>query len=132
MTDLESSSKEILLDKEINRLVCLCSQITQMATNIRSIRLTNLSHSSENIETLLSIAENVEGSAILLESLIATQQPSMRFSYSRKKLLELKNNVSSHLSKQIESKLREVVERESNEFVDNERKSWRDIRTILM
>jgi hypothetical protein len=141
MTNRKSSSSMIILDEEIDRLVYLCTQIAQMATNIRVVHLSNISYSPENIQSLLSMAENIEGSVILLESLLNIQQryllfnenkKSTRISYTREKLLQLKENVTLKLSNEIGILLKQVVDRECNDSVEIERRSWRDIRTILM
>ena len=145
MTKTKGSTSIIILDEEIDRLVFLCSHIAQMATNIRLVHLTNLCHARENLsfnsETLLSAAENIEGSLMLLESLLASEQRNLRFNehkrarrihYTKEKLLQLKTKVTDELSSEIEVLLRQVIERECNDSVETERKSWRDIRTILM
>jgi len=141
MTNRKSSSSMIILDQEIDRLVYLCTQIAQMATNIRVVHLSNISYSPENIQSLLSMAENIEGSVILLQSLLNIQQryllfnenkKSTRISYTREKLLQLKENVTLKLSNEIGILLKQVVDRECNDSVEIERRSWRDIRTILM
>jgi hypothetical protein len=141
MTNRKSSSSMIILDEEIDRLVYLCTQIAQMATNIRVVHLSNISYSPENIQSLLSMAENIEGSVILLESLLNIQQryllfnenkKSTRISYTREKLLQLKENVTLKLSNEVGIFLKQVVDRECNDSIEIERRSWRDIRTILM
>jgi hypothetical protein len=145
MNNLKSSSSLIVLDEEIDRVIFLCSHIAQMASRIRLIHLSNISFSAQNVESsyhsLLSMAENIEGSALLLESLLVIQQPSLMFigkkksnriHYSREELLQLQIRVTFRLSNQIGTLLRDVVERESNDAVETERQSWRDIRTILM
>jgi hypothetical protein len=138
---MANSSSEITLDEEVDRLVFLCTRIGEMAENIRSIHLSNIAYSPTNIQSccqsLLSMAENIEGSVILLESLFASQQRNeikklKRIYYSREKLLQLRNNVTGKLSYDIGIFLQEVVERECKDSVGNDRKSWRDIRTILM
>ncbi len=145
MMDIKSSLSMIILDEEIDRLVFLCTHIAQISSHIRIRHLMNISYSMENIQSsydsLLSMAEDIEGSAILLESLLATQQRclvfnqpkrSTRIHYTKEKLLQLRYNVTVELSNDIGDLLRKVVERESNDSVESERKSWRDIRTILM
>jgi len=145
MSNIKNSSSIIILDEEIDRLIYLCTHIAQMASNIRFVHLSNISFSSENISScchsLLSMSENIEGSIILLESLLNMQQRSLlfnekkksiRFYYTREKLLQLQNNVTFKLSNDIGFLLKQVVERECNDSVETERKSWRDIRTILM
>ncbi len=138
MTNIQSLSSVIILNEEIDRLIFLCTHIEQMASHIRLIHLKNISYTPETIQSLydslLSMAEDIEGSVILLESLLSIQQQqrSTRIHYTKEKLLQLRNNVTMKLSKDIGDLLREVVERESNSSMDRERKSWRDIRTILM
>jgi hypothetical protein len=127
----------IILDDEINRLIFLCTRIEKTASDIRFIHLTNISYSNNNIqscyETLLSMAENIEGSAILLESLLNMEKKkSTRICYSKYQLLQLREHVTETLSNQIGSLLRQVVEREANNTDGKGTKSWRDIRTILM
>ncbi|CAF1250392.1 unnamed protein product [Rotaria sp. Silwood1] len=144
MAKMKISSSLIQLDEDIDRIMFLCTHITQMASNIRSSHLSNVTFSVENTQScyhsLLSMAEQIEGAALLLESLLAIQQQnfmlnekkkSIRYHYTRDELLQLRKRVTSTLSNEIESLLKQVVERESNDSVDMERKSWRDIRTIL-
>ena len=126
------------LGDEIDRVLGLCTNIAQLAARIRLKHLRNVSYTPETIqssyEVLLTMAEDIEGSAVLLESLLAVQQrclPSRRIHYTREKLLQLRGNVPVKLSDDVGDLLREVVERESNEAINQERKSWRDIRTIL-
>jgi hypothetical protein len=87
------------------------------------------------------MAENIEGSAILLEALLAMQQrnlisvnknQSTRIHYTREELLQLRNHVTSALSDKIGNSLKHVVECESNGSVQIGRQSQRDIRTILI
>ncbi|CAF4838546.1 unnamed protein product [Rotaria sp. Silwood1] len=144
MAKMKISSSLIQLDEDIDRIMFLCTHITQMASNIRSSHLSNVTFSVENTQScyhsLLSMAEQIEGAALLLESLLAIQQQnfmlnekkkSIRYHYTRDELLQLRKRVTSTLSNEIESLLKQVVERESNDSVEMERKSWRDIRTIL-
>ncbi|CAF3787310.1 unnamed protein product [Rotaria sp. Silwood1] len=144
MAKMKISSSLIQLDEDIDRIMFLCTHITQMASNIRSSHLSNVTFSVENTQScyhsLLSMAEQIEGAALLLESLLAIQQQnfmlnekkkSIRYHYTRDELLQLRKRVTSTLSNEIENLLKQVVERESNDSVEMERKSWRDIRTIL-
>jgi hypothetical protein len=142
MSNIKSSSSIIILDEEIDRLIYLCTRIAQMASNIRFTHLSNISYSPENIQLLLSMAENIEGSVIFLESLLNLHKKdflffneknkSIRIHYTREKLLQLRKNVTFKLSNDIGFLLKQVVQRECNDSVEIERKSWRDIRTILM
>ncbi|CAF2858716.1 unnamed protein product [Rotaria sp. Silwood2] len=145
MAKMKTSSALIKFDEEIDRITFLCTHIAQMASHIRSSHLSNVTFSIENTQScfhsLLSMAEQIEGSAVLLESLLAIQQrhfilsekkTSTRNHYTRNELLQLRKRVTSTLSNEIGSLLKQVVERESNDSVEMERKSWRDIRTILM
>ena len=132
--------KSSFLNEQIDQLVSLCSHIAQMANYIRMEHLEKIPLTPMDIdsttETLLSMAGHIEGSLILLESLLATEQrrldQSRRISYTREELFQLRNHVTLDLSDQIGILLKEVVERESNDAVDSQRQSWRDIRTILM
>jgi hypothetical protein len=145
MANTNSSSSIIILHDEIDRIVSLCTHIAQMASHIRLVNLSNISYSTENVlsscELLLSMAENIEGSAILLEALLAMQQrnlisvnknQSTRIHYTREELLQLRNHVTSALSDKIGNSLKHVVECESNGSVQIGRQSQRDIRTILI
>ncbi|CAF3344767.1 unnamed protein product [Rotaria socialis] len=145
MANIKTFSSIIRLDEEIDRLTFLCARITQIASNIRSVHLSTVNLSVENtqsrLDSLLSMAEHIEGSTILLESLLAMEQQNYmlteykkltRIHYTRNHLLQLRRRVTSTLSKEIKNLLKQVVERESNDSVEIERKSWRDIRTILI
>ncbi|CAF1272429.1 unnamed protein product [Adineta ricciae] len=141
MTNQIDSISSISFTQELNRLITLCTHISQMATKLRCVHLTDLSYSPENVDTLLSMAENIEGSIILLESLLAVLQrdvPSMetnqskRFHYTRDELFHLRQFVTSDLSDRIGHLLKQIVEDQSNDVVEFEGQSWRNIRTILM
>lgn len=141
MSNINNSSSIIILDEEINDLIYLCTRISQMASNIRFVHLSNITYSPDHTQTLLSMTENIEGSVILLETLLNSQQRDLlfnqtkkmkRISYTREKLFQLRKNVTFKLSNEIGFLLRDVVERECNDSVHRERKSWRDIKTILM
>ncbi|CAF1423448.1 unnamed protein product [Adineta steineri] len=132
------------LNEEMNHLIKLCSYISQTASRIRSEHLSNVSFSPDYIKyyhhQLLSIAENIEGSAVLLESLLAIEKrrfisietKKTRYYYTREDLLKLRQHVSSSLSIQIKHSLELVIERESN-CIDKQSKTFgRDIRTILI
>jgi hypothetical protein len=104
------------------------------------MHLSNVTFSPEYIklyhQELLSMSENVEGSAVLLESLLAVEQRKLvpvkpkktRYTYTREELLKLRQHVPPILSIQIKNSLNEVIERESN----HSSKPWRNIRTILV
>lgn len=141
MCSVNNSSLILIIDQELDQIIYLCTRISQIASNIRYIHLSTVSYSSESISILLSMAENIEGSMILLESLLNSQQRCLlfnpiettkRFNYNRNKLYELRKNVTMKLSNNIGFLLKQVVERECNDSVTKEKKSWRDIRTILM
>lgn len=145
MTKINSESLIITLDEEIDRLMFLGARITQMALNIRKNHLSDSTLTVKDTESyyeyLLSMIEHIDGSAILLESLLSNKQKnsllfenkrSVRIHYTRDQLLKLRQNVTSTLSDEIKNLLKQVVERESNDSVETERKSWRDIRTILV
>lgn len=137
---IKSRSSNSFLKEQIDQLLSLCSHIAQMADHIRMEHLEKIPLTSTNVysttETLLSMAGHIEGSLILLESLLAIEQrrlnQSRRISYTREELFQLRNNVTQNLSDEIGILLEEVVDRESNDAVDLQRQSWRDIRTILM
>ncbi|CAF0771965.1 unnamed protein product [Rotaria sordida] len=145
MAKMKTLSSLIQLDEEIDRIIFLCTHIAQMASNIRLNHLSNVTFSVENTQScydsLLSMAEHIEGSVILLESLLSIERKnfmmiekkkSTRNHYTRDELLQLQKHVTLTLSNEIGNLLKQVVERESNDSVEIERKSWRDIRTILM
>ena len=131
------------LDGEIDHLLNLCTYISQMASRIRLTHLSNVTFSSDYIKSyhdaLLSMSENVEGSAVLLESLIAIEQrkpipiqtKKPRHHYTREELLKLRQCVTPSLSIQMKNSLNEVVERESNQSNKFGKNFCRDIRTIL-
>jgi hypothetical protein len=131
------------LDDEINHLITLCSYISQTASRIRLTHLSNVSFSPNYIKSyhheLLSMSENVEGSVVLLESLLAIERRKLspietkkpRYHYTREELLKLRPCVSSSLPMQIRNSLNQVVERESDQSVRLDKTSWRNIRTIL-
>jgi len=138
-----STSSSVILNEEMDRLVTLCSYISQMVSRIRVMHLTNISFSPEYMklyhQELLSISENVEGSAVLLESLLAIEQrksviieiKKSRYTYTREELLKLRQRVTPSLSIQMKNSLNQVIERETNHTIISGNKSWRNIRTIL-
>jgi hypothetical protein len=131
------------LDGEIDHLINLCTYISQMASRIRLKHLPNITFSSDYIKSyhheLLSMSENVEGSAVLLESLLAIEQRKSipiqtkkpRYHYTREELLKLRQCVTPSLSIQMKNSLNQVVERESNQSTKFGKNVCRNIRTIL-
>jgi len=107
------------------------------------MHLSNVSFSPEYMklyhQELLSMSENVEGSAVLLESLLAIEQRKSvfiemkkpRYMYTREQLLKLRQHVTPSLSIQMKNLLNQVIERETNQPIISGNKSWRNIRTIL-
>jgi hypothetical protein len=140
-----SSSSRVILNEEIDRLVIICSHISQLASRIRLTHLSNISFSTDFIKSyhrsLLSMSEQVEGSAVLLQSLLALEQRKSvltepkkprRFHYTREELLQLRQYVTSTLSVETKNTLEQVVDRESDNSINKPTiKSWRNIRTIL-
>ncbi len=134
------SSLSLILDEEMNRLITLCSYISQVASRIRLQHLPNVSFSPDSIkfyqQQLLSMSENVEGSAVLLESLLAIEHRKpprkSRYVYTREELLKLRQSVSPNLSNQMKNSLNEVIERESYYSIHSGKQSWRNIRAILI
>ncbi|CAF1187526.1 unnamed protein product [Rotaria sp. Silwood1] len=139
-----SATSSAVLNEEMDRMFTLCSHISQMASRIRLIHLSNISFSSKYTKfyhrELLSMAENVEGSAVLLESLLAIEQrkpisiqtKKSRYHYTREELLKLRQNVTPNLSIQIRNSLNEAIERECNHSSKLGTYSSRNIRTILL
>jgi septation ring formation regulator EzrA len=137
-------STTLILDKEMDRLMTLCAYISQVASRSRLMLLPNMSFSPEHVklchQELLSMSENVEGSLVLLESLLAIErrnstviQPKkFRYAYTRDELLKLRHSVTPSLSIEMKHSLAEIVERESNYSMKTGEKSWRNIRTILI
>ncbi len=107
------------------------------------MHLSNISFSPDYIQLyhqqLLSMAENIEGSAVLLESLLAIEQrksisiqpKKSRYHYTRDELLKLRHRVTPSLSIQMKNSLNLVVECEENYTTKFGKKSSRNIRTIL-
>ncbi|CAF2522146.1 unnamed protein product [Rotaria sp. Silwood2] len=139
-----SSSSSLVLNEEMDRMFTLCSNISQMASRIRLMHLSNISFSSKYIKfyhhELLSMAENIEGSAVLLESLLAIEQrkpisiqtKKSRNHYTREELLRLRQHVTPSLSIQVKNSLNEVIERECIHSNKLGTYSVRNIRTILL
>ncbi len=140
---VSSSSSLLILDKEMDHLMTLCSYISQISSRIRLMHLSNISFSPDYIQLyhqqLLSMAENIEGSAVLLESLLAIEQrksisiqpKKSRYHYTRDELLKLRHRVTPSLSIQMKKSLNLVVECEENYTTKFGKKSSRNIRTIL-
>jgi hypothetical protein len=143
MSTSSTSSSSLVLNEEMDRLMSLCSYISQMASRIRLMHLSNISFSPDYVklyhQELLSISENVEGSAVLLESLLIVEQrksvsiemKKSRYSYTREELLKLRQSVTPSLITQTKKLLDQVVERENDQSIKSGNKSWRNIRTIL-
>ncbi|CAF3343105.1 unnamed protein product [Rotaria socialis] len=143
MTNLSATSS-CVLKEEIRRLITLCSHISQVTSRIQLRHLSNISLGAEYIkcshQELLSMAENIEGSAILLESLLATEKRNSasfqtklsRYHYNRDELIMLRQRVTPSLSIQIKNLLDQVVERECNPSNRQDRYFPRNIRTILI
>ncbi len=137
-------STTLILDEEMNRLTNLCTYISQMASRIRLMHLSNISFSPDHIklyhQELLSMSENVEGSAILLESLLAIEKrksipiesKKIRYSYTRNELFKIRQYVTPNLSNEMKNLLNQVIERESNFSMKSGNQSSRNIRTILI
>jgi len=143
MSTSSTSSSSLILNEEMDRLMSLCSYISRMASRIRLMDLSNISLSPDYMklyhQELLSISENVEGSAVLLESLLIVEQrksvsietKKSRYSYTREELLKLRQNVTPSLLIETKNLLDQVVERENDQSIKSGNKSWRNIRTIL-
>jgi len=143
MSTSSISSSSLILNEEMDRLMSLCSYISRMASRIRLMDLSNISLSPDYMklyhQELLSISENVEGSAVLLESLLIVEQrksvsietKKSRYSYTREELLKLRQNVTPSLLIETKNLLDQVVERENDQSIKSGNKSWRNIRTIL-
>ncbi|CAF0975834.1 unnamed protein product [Rotaria sordida] len=139
-----SSTSSLVLNEEMDHIITLCSHISQVASRIRLTHLSNISFSSKYIKSyhheLLSMAENVEGSAVLLESLLAVekrkpisiQTKKSRYHYTREELLKLRQHVTPSLSTQIKNILNDAIERECNQSNKLGTYSSRNIRTILL
>ena len=128
-----------IVDEEIDHLMTMCMYISQMASRIRLRYLSNPTFPPEHLkfchEELLSMSENVEGSAILLEGLLAVEhrkpKKKIRYVYTREQLLNKRKDVTTNLSNTTRQVLLNVIERESQHSMENKNRSWRDIRTIL-
>ena len=137
-------STAVILDEELDRLMTLCTYISQMASRIRLMNLPSMSFSPDHLkfyqQELLSMSENVEGSVVLLESLLVIEQRNsivirpkkFRYAYTRDELIKLRDCVTPTLSNEKKYSLNEIVERESNYSIASGNKSWRNIRTILI
>lgn len=143
MADLSSASTAVLMQEELDSLVIVCADISRLASRLRLGFVSQLSFSADHIKSsrhlLLSMCGHVEGSVMLLESLLRTeQQPSLpaiqtknRYRYTREELLNIRQRVPKSLSIEIGKTLKQIIERESDECNPTANKSWRNIRTIL-
>lgn len=124
-----SMSSKMRLDNEINRITFLCAQIRQRSEMIRSSRR----YLAGDREELLSAIETIDGAALLLESLLQTQQRYLqpRVAYDRQTLLELRQSVSPNLSTETRKALQEVVDRETPTTLPSKKTPKCDIRSIL-
>lgn len=124
-------STAVILEQEMKQMNILCKYISQVATRIRCMHRTDIPLSPDYIklyeQELLSMSENVEGSLVLLESLLTTEK-RRRHTYTREELLRLRQFISPDLSEQTKNSLKQVMERES----ENNKKPRRDIRTIFV
>ena len=137
-------STTVVLNDEMDRLMTLCTYISQMASRIRLMHLSKISFPPDHMDfyrqELLSMSENVEGSVVLLGSLIASEQRNstivqpkkLRYAYTRDELFKLRSCVTPDLSIEKKHSLNEVVERESDHSMKSGNKPWRNIRTILV
>lgn len=144
MGDICTSSSSSL-QAEIDRIILLCSDISRVSSRLRLTYLSNPSFTPDYAKAfrhlLLSMCSHVEGSNLLLETLIENQKTLMqpaplkkpiRYHYSREQLLKIRQKIPKTLNVDIEKKLKDVIERESNDSTRAGFKSWRDIRTILI
>ena len=127
--------------QDFDHLFTLCKYISQTASRIRFGHLSNNSFSLDDIQfcrdQLLSIAENLEGSTILLESLLVGEQRQpidismqrSRHCYTRDELLKLRRHVSPNLSNQTKHFLESVVEHVN---AQSNKASWKNIRDIIV
>lgn len=132
-----------VLDQEIDHMIVLCSHISQMASRIRLKQLSNISMSSKYMKLscpeLFSMAEHIEGSAILLEALLAAenrnnapmQTNTSRYYYTRTELIKLRQGVTPTLSIQIKNLLNEAIERECNDSKKLGINFYKSTRAIL-
>lgn len=128
-----------MIDEEIDHLMTMCTYISQMASRIRLRYLSNPTFPREHLkfchEELLSMSEQVEGSAVLLEGLLTVEKrkpmKKIRYAYTREELWNKRKNVTTNLSNTTKQILLNVIERESQHAMENKNRSWRDIRTIL-
>ena len=144
MADLSSASTALVMQEELDSLVIVCADISRLASRLRLGYVSKLSFSADHIKSsrhlLLSMCGHVEGSVMLLESLLRTeQQPTRlisqtnnnRYRYTREELLNIRQRVPKSLSIEIGKTLKQIIERESDESNPAANKSWRNIRTIL-
>jgi hypothetical protein len=140
----QTMSTTIILNEEIDRVMTLCTYISQMASRIRLMHLSNVPFSPVHVnfyrDELLSMSENVEGSVVLLESLLAIEQRNstivqpkkFRYAYTRDQLFKLRHSVTPSLSNEKRHLLNEIIEQESDHLMQSGNKLWRNIRTILV
>ena len=127
-------------DEEIDRVLALCSRIEQTVSRLRVVPCFNPSFSLDHLDLsrllLLSMSEYVEGSTVLLESLLAIEHRdshasqasnAKRYRYTRDALLHLRQCVPTALSSKIKDILAQVLERENDHWMIKDKKSWRDL-----
>ena len=138
---MTTTTTAVMFDEEVDRLMSLCTTISQMASRIRLRYVSNPYFPREHLkycqEELLSMSEHVEGSAIQLETLLVLEQRTTtttrksRRTYTREQLLDKRRYVTPNLSMIMKQRLMDVIERESQQSLESKNRSWRDIRTIL-
>jgi hypothetical protein len=127
-------------DGEIDRVLALCSRIEQTVSRLRIVPCTNPPFSLDHLDLsrllLLSMSEYVEGSTVLLESLLAIEHRDShasqatepkRYHYTRETLLRLRQCVPTALSSKVKDILAQVLERENDHWMFKEKKSWREL-----
>ena len=102
-----SSDDSTALKSEIDRLVILCSDISRIPARLRLFYLSNLTFSSWQIKAsrrlLLSMCGHVDGSDLLLKSMVKKNQP-LRIHYTREQLIKIRQKIPMHLCVEIEKK----------------------------
>lgn len=130
---MENLSVKKRLNSEIDRILVLCSQISQLVQTIQKIPLRKETIEFER-EEILSIFEQVDGAALLLESLLHGQEQYLktRISYDRETLLKLRQSVSKELSNDKRKILRDVVHYEIERTI-RQNKNWKyHLQSILL